>query len=233
MEAILCDSKSLSSDQDGTNDQANIAIQATLCDSKRFDQISVILWGDLAEIEISSLENLKDAKPVVALLRVIGRCYLGEFQLSTKSSTLVLVNPEIPQCREMIDWYNLRLEVNDGTDTAYVTLFDEVEILIGCTAIAYVEMFEDESSECYQKMKSCLEKEYVFLVKISEKEESNRKVRCIIAQEVRKVEKIHPPTVETEETGKNKVIDARKRLFGLKSEMLKKKMKMEPCTSSS
>ncbi|XP_020266539.1 replication protein A 70 kDa DNA-binding subunit B-like isoform X1 [Asparagus officinalis] len=70
----------------------------------RFDQISVTLWGDLAEIEGSSLENLKDAKPVVALLSVIGRRYLGEFQLSTKSSTLVLVNPEIPQCREMIDW---------------------------------------------------------------------------------------------------------------------------------
>ncbi|ONK61447.1 uncharacterized protein A4U43_C08F30010 [Asparagus officinalis] len=149
--------------------------------NKEFDQISVTLWGDLAEIEGSSLENLKDAKPVVALLNIIAR---REFQLSTKSSTLVLVNPEIPQCREMIDWYNLRLEVNDGTDTAYVTLFDEAEILIGCTAIAYVEMFEDESSECYQKMKSCLEKEYVFLVKINEKEESNRKARCIIAQEV-------------------------------------------------
>ncbi|ONK73209.1 uncharacterized protein A4U43_C01F11010 [Asparagus officinalis] len=79
-------------------------MEATLCDSKRFDQISVTLWGDLAEIEGSSLENLKDAKPVVALLSVIGRRYLGEFQLSTKSSTLVLVNPEIPQCREMIDW---------------------------------------------------------------------------------------------------------------------------------
>ncbi|XP_020252361.1 uncharacterized protein LOC109829733 [Asparagus officinalis] len=89
-------------------------------------------------------------------------------------------------------------------------------------------MFEDESSKCYQKMKPCLEKEYVFLVKINEKEESNRKARCIIAQEVRKVEEIQPPTVETEETGRNKVIDARKRLFGLKSEMLKKKMKMEP-----
>ncbi|ONK81713.1 uncharacterized protein A4U43_C01F32120, partial [Asparagus officinalis] len=68
-----------------------------------FDQISVTLWGDLAEIEGSSLENLKDAKPVVALLNIIARRYLGEFQLSTKSSTLVLVNPEIPQCREMID----------------------------------------------------------------------------------------------------------------------------------
>ncbi|ONK60194.1 uncharacterized protein A4U43_C08F15380 [Asparagus officinalis] len=162
--------------------------------NKEFDQISVTLWGDLAEIEGSSLENLKDAKPVVALLSVVGRRYLGEFQL--------LQNHQL--------WYNLRLEVNDGTDTAYVTLFDEAEILIGCTAIAYVEMFEDESSECYQKMKSCLEKEYVFLVKINEKEESNRKARCIIAQEVRKVEEIHPPTVETEETGRNKVIDARK-----------------------
>ncbi|ONK70237.1 uncharacterized protein A4U43_C05F31670 [Asparagus officinalis] len=73
-------------------------MEATLCDSKRFDQISVTLWGDLAEIEGLSLENLKDVKPVVALLSVI-----GEFQLSTNSSTLVLVNPEIPQYREMID----------------------------------------------------------------------------------------------------------------------------------
>ncbi|ONK55571.1 uncharacterized protein A4U43_UnF1510 [Asparagus officinalis] len=47
--------------------------------NKEFDQILVTLWGDLAEIEGSSLENLKDAKPVVALLSVIGRRYLGEF----------------------------------------------------------------------------------------------------------------------------------------------------------
>ncbi|ONK79777.1 uncharacterized protein A4U43_C01F9970 [Asparagus officinalis] len=46
--------------------------------NKEFDQLSVTLWGNLTEIEGSSLEDLKDAKPVVALLSVI-----GEFQLST------------------------------------------------------------------------------------------------------------------------------------------------------
>ncbi|ONK57739.1 uncharacterized protein A4U43_C09F3580 [Asparagus officinalis] len=66
--------------------------------NKEFDQLSMTLWGDLAEIEGSYMEVLKDAKPVVALLSVI-----GEFQLSTKQSTLVLMNPEIPQCREMKD----------------------------------------------------------------------------------------------------------------------------------
>ncbi|ONK75821.1 uncharacterized protein A4U43_C03F20920 [Asparagus officinalis] len=66
-------------------------MEATLCDSKRFDQLSVTLWGDLAEIEGPSLEDLKDVKHVVTLLSVINRRYLGEFQLSTKPSTLVLV----------------------------------------------------------------------------------------------------------------------------------------------
>ncbi|ONK55603.1 uncharacterized protein A4U43_UnF1150 [Asparagus officinalis] len=64
--------------------------------NKEFDQLLVTLRGDLAEIEGASLKILKDTKPVVALLSVIGRNYLGEFQLSTKSSTLVLMNPEIP-----------------------------------------------------------------------------------------------------------------------------------------
>ncbi|XP_020242959.1 replication protein A 70 kDa DNA-binding subunit B-like [Asparagus officinalis] len=411
MEATLCDSKSLSSDQDGTNDQANIAIrelkiyqkqwsinvrvlrntidsfkngegnkqklilideEGTLIQAILFNKLIEKFSGLLIKEETYTITNgevkppnlkyptinpekeltlttktiIRETKKIVSLEKlkptflsfkdvsafddgimpfdVVGFVITVKpiftnpkskrreviimnkerVSITTKSSTLVLVNPEIPQCSEMIDWlknsnsessksvlltttkritqanrvklidvintspqlsksmfcsfvakiitiinaeepffsactkckkavheingstanctnckngnsdwtirYNLRLEVNDGTDTAYVTLFDEAEILIGCTAIAYVEMFEDESSECYQKMKSCLEKEYVFLVKINEKEESNRKARCIIAQEVRKVEEIHPPTVETEETGRNKVIDARK-----------------------
>ncbi|XP_020242412.1 replication protein A 70 kDa DNA-binding subunit B-like [Asparagus officinalis] len=145
----------------------------------------------------------------------------------------VFVEDSIANCNncntEDAEWeikYLMRLEVKDHIDKAYVTLFDEARFLTGCSAEEYVDSFDEEGKEhlspMYQKMMSCCDKEYLFLVKMNRKDEEKRIEGRITAQEICSPNNFEPIKCDEDEDSKD-ISLKRKSMTSLKKDMNKRK----------
>ncbi|XP_043717555.1 replication protein A 70 kDa DNA-binding subunit B-like [Telopea speciosissima] len=93
------------------------------------------------------------------------------------------------QCRPK---YLIRFRVTDSSDTITITIFDDIETVIGCSPSEYVE-----STKKYKnKLHSCVSKIYYFYFKLDSRNNESRISRRIVAEKIKK-----------EDAEKNKIID--------------------------
>ncbi|XP_042505476.1 replication protein A 70 kDa DNA-binding subunit B-like [Macadamia integrifolia] len=101
-----------------------------------------------------------------------------------------------------------KFKIKDSTEIITVTIFEELETLIGCSAIEYAR-----SSEKYkQKLDVCLSKNYYFYFKMDSKNEGSRKSRSIVIDTMkeRNAQKRSIIDVEDDEDKKGKKIKIEK-----------------------
>ncbi|XP_050233166.1 replication protein A 70 kDa DNA-binding subunit B-like [Mercurialis annua] len=87
--------------------------------------------------------------------------------------------------------YMLKLLVSDSIEEAYVTIFDNAEILIGCPVFKYMKLNMDgpkEDIQFYKKLMSCQSKQYRFLVMLKKDKEADYARKQMVASDVQEVE---------------------------------------------
>ncbi|XP_042487300.1 disease resistance protein L6-like isoform X2 [Macadamia integrifolia] len=75
-----------------------------------------------------------------------------------------------------------RFNVIDSTGTIFITLFDDIKVITGCSATEYAKSLK--KLQYQKKLHSCLSKNYRFYFKMDEKNKSSRTSKSIVADAI-------------------------------------------------
>ncbi|XP_050205461.2 uncharacterized protein LOC126655334 [Mercurialis annua] len=95
---------------------------------------------------------------------------------------------------KFIDRYMLKFRVSDGDNKVRITIFENSEILLGCSVSQYknlIKVYEKrEDCKYYKKLAEMKEKEYYFLIRLSNNDKEKTHLRAFIAVEIQEIDKV-------------------------------------------